>query len=595
MEETPHNLVADVMMGGVVLLGAALIAVLIFRRLGLGAVLGYLVAGIAIGPDGLGLIGEPETILAYSEIGIILLLFLVGLELSPSRLWIMRRDIFLFGPLQVTLCGLAMFGVILGAMPQFSWEAALVLGLPLALSSTAQVLPLLQSRGRLKTDYGEKSFSILLFQDLSIVPLLTIVAALSRAPAEEGAVGGWLLVVYALLAIVVLVLTGRYLLSPLLKLVGKIAERELFIVTGLFTVCASAAVMQMIGVSPALGAFVAGVMLAESPYRHELEADIDPFRSILLGLFFLAVGMLLDVDVIIAQPLLVVGLAAALIAIKVGVIFLLGRFFGLKNSASIIMALLLSQGGEFGFVLFAAAQNALLIEPEAASLFGAVITLSMAATPFLMILAGKLATKKDASEVQLDDPELAAQANVIVVGHGRFGQNVAQIMQAAGRSVTLIDANPETIDVAQEFGRKVFYGDGTRIDLLQRAGADKACAIFFCIDDRDLTAETLIPIRHSFPKARIFARAYDRRQAIELMPDPEIGIFREVFESSVKMSIEGLKSLGVSKDQILEIVTEFRTRDATRLRAQFETGDLHAGQQHSFGGDDSDDFLIDQP
>lgn len=594
MEEASHNLVADVMLGGVVLLGAALIAVLVFRRLGLGAVLGYLVAGIAIGPDGLGLVESPETILAYSEIGIILLLFLVGLELSPSRLWVMRRDIFIFGPLQVTLCGLAMFGVILVVMPQFSWEAALVLGLPLALSSTAQVLPLLQSRGRLKTDYGEKSFSILLFQDLSIVPLLTIVAALSRAPAEEGAVGGWLLVLYAVMAIIALVLAGRYLLSPLLKLVGKISERELFIVTGLFTVCASAAVMQMIGVSPALGAFVAGVMLAESPYRHELEADIDPFRSILLGLFFLAVGMLLDVDVIIAQPLLVVGLAAALIAIKVGVIFSLGRFFGLTSSASIIMALLLSQGGEFGFVLFAAAQNALLIEPEAASLFGAVVTLSMASTPFLMILAGKLANKKAANEAQLDDPALAPQASVIIVGHGRFGQNVAQIMQAAGRSVTLIDVNPETIDVAQEFGRKVFYGDGTRIDLLDRAGADQACAIFFCIDDQELSADTLTPVRQRFPKTRIFARAYDRRQVMELMPDPEIGIVREVFESSVRMAMDGLRAMGAEKQLIETAVREFRSRDSTRLRAQFETGDMHAGQQHSFGGDDSDDFLLDQ-
>ncbi len=594
MEEASHNLVADVMFGGVVLLGAALVAVLIFRRLGLGAVLGYLVAGIAIGPDGLGLIGEPETILAYSEIGIILLLFLVGLELSPSRLWIMRRDIFLFGPLQVALCGLAMFGVILAAMPTFSWEAALVLGLPLALSSTAQVLPLLQSRGRLKTDYGEKSFSILLFQDLSIVPLLTIVAALSRAPAEEGAVGGWLLVIYAVLAIIALVLAGRFLLSPLLKLVGKISERELFIVTGLFTVCASAAVMQMIGVSPALGAFVAGVMLAESPYRHELEADIDPFRSILLGLFFLAVGMLLDVDVIIAQPLLVIGLAAALISIKVGVIFLLGRGFGLTSSASIIMALLLSQGGEFGFVLFAAAQNALLIEPAAASLFGAVVTLSMASTPFLMILAGRLASTKTAREAQLDDPEMAPQANVIVVGHGRFGQNVAQIMHAAGRSVTLIDINPETIDLSGEFGRKVFYGDGTRIDLLERAGADKACAIFFCIDDRELDAETLMPVRQRFPKTQLFARAYDRQQLMRLMADSEIGTVREVFESSVRMAVDGLKALGTNKEHVTQIVQEFRRRDKTRLKAQFESGDMHAGQQHSFGGDDSDDFLLDQ-
>ncbi|MEP7350568.1 MAG: monovalent cation:proton antiporter-2 (CPA2) family protein [Sphingorhabdus sp.] len=593
MEEASHSIISSVLFAGVILLGAALVSVLIFRRLGLGAVLGYLVAGIVIGPDVLGLTGDAETILGYSEIGIILLLFLVGLELSPRRLWLMRRDIFVFGPLQVALCGLAMFGVIMTVMPDFTWQAALVMGLPLALSSTAQVLPLLQSRGRLKTDYGEKSFSILLFQDLSIVPLLTIVAALSRAPVPEGAISGWRLVIYALLAIVALVLAGRYLLSPLLRLVGKISERELFIVTGLFTVCASAALMQMIGVSAALGAFVAGVMLAESPYRHELEADIDPFRSILLGLFFLAVGMMLDLDVIAAQPWLVVGLAVALIAVKTSVIFLLGRFFGLTSSASIIMALLLSQGGEFGFVLFAAAQQALLIEPEAASLFGAVVTLSMASTPFLMILAGKLATRKAADAVQLDDPGLAAQANVIIVGHGRFGQNVSEIMQAAGRSVTVIDIKPAQIDRSGQFGRKVFYGDGTRIDLLSRAGADEACAIFFCMDDRSVDAETLEPVRATFPNTKLFVRAYDRQQAIALMADPDLSIIREVFESSVKLAGDALYSLGISKANVEKVLTEFRLRDTTRLATQFDTGNIRAGSRHSFGRDDSDDFLID--
>ena len=592
MEETTHHLVADVMLGGVVLLGAALLAVLIFRRLGLGAVLGYLVAGIAIGPDGLALIDAPETILAYSEIGIILLLFLVGLELSPSRLWLLRRDILLFGPLQVILCGLGMFAVIHFAMPNFSWQAALVLGLPLALSSTAQVLPLLQSRGRMKTDYGEKSFSILLFQDISIVPLLTIVAALSRAPAEEGAIEGWSLVLYAVLAIAGLVLAGRYLLSPLLRLVGKISERELFIVTGLFTVCVSAAVMQAIGVSPALGAFVAGVMLAESPYRHELEADIDPFRSILLGLFFLAVGMLLDVDVILSQPFFVAGLALALITVKIAVIYALGRCFGLQDRPSIIMAMLLSQGGEFAFVLFAAAQQALLIEPEAASLFGAVVTLSMATTPFLMIFTGKLAARKVRGELQLDDPELASQANVIIVGHGRFGQQVSQIMQAAGRSVTLIDINPQTIDLSEDFGFKVFYGDGTRVDLLKRAGGEDAQAIFFCIDDRYMTAESLMPVRETFPRTKLFVRAYGREQALLLMEDDGISIMREVFESSIRMSADALKYFGTDREQISEIISEFRRRDRSRLQAQFTSGDMHAGTRHSFGGDDSDDFLI---
>ena len=594
MADAPHNLVADVMLGGVVLLGAALIAVLLFRRLGLGAVLGYLVAGIAIGPDGLGLIGAPETIMAYSEIGIILLLFLVGLELSPSRLWLLRRDIFLFGPLQVILCGLGMFAVVHFAMPSFSWEAALVLGLPLALSSTAQVLPLLQSRGRMKTDYGEKSFSILLFQDISIVPMLTIVAALSRAPALEGAIEGWTLALYAVLAIVALVLAGRYLLSPLLRLVGKISERELFIVTGLFTVCVSAAVMQAIGVSPALGAFVAGVMLADSPYRHELEADIDPFRSILLGLFFLAVGMLLDVDVILAQPLFVASLALALVAVKITVIFALGRFFGLKSKQSIIMAMLLSQGGEFAFVLFTAAQQALLIEPEAGSLFGAVVTLSMATTPFLMIIAGKLAALAGKEDVQLDDPALASQANVIIVGHGRFGQQVSQIMQAAGRSVTLIDINPQTIDLSNDFGFKVFYGDGTRVDLLKRAGGEDAQAIFFCIDDRYVTAESLIPVRETFPRTKLFVRAFDREQALKLMEDDGISIMREVFESSIRMSADALKYFGTHREVILDIIAEFRRRDRSRLKAQFNSGDMHAGTRHSFGGDDSDDYLITQ-
>ncbi len=592
MDHSGAHVLTDVLFGGSILLGAALLSVLIFRRLGLGAVLGYLVAGIIIGPDGLGLIGEAETILSFAEIGIILLLFLVGLELSPSRLWLMRRDILLFGPLQVALCGLVMFAIIFAIMP-FSWEAALVLGLPLGLSSTAQVLPLLQSRGRLKTDYGEKSFSILLFQDLSIVPLLTIVAALSRAPAPEGAPSGWTLALYALLAVVGLILAGRYLLSPLLKLVGKVSERELFIVTGLFAVCASAALMQSIGVSAALGAFVAGVMLAESPYRHELEADIDPFRSILLGLFFLAVGMMLDLDVIAQQPMLVVALAAALVIVKTGVIFALGRFFGLSNSAAIIMALLLSQGGEFGFVLFTAAQSALLIQPEAASLFGAVVTLSMATTPFLMILAGKLAERKQKSEVALDDPELAERANVIIVGHGRFGQNVSQIMQASGRSVTLIDQKPEQIDVAQEFGRKVFYGDGTRIDLLQRAGAAEACAILFCIDDRDLDAEALMPVRETFPNTNLFVRAYDRRQAMELMGDASLKITREVFESSVTMAEQALLALGEQKGRASRVVSEFRRRDQARLDAQFEAGDLHAGSRHSFGGVDSDDTILD--
>ncbi len=593
MEHTAHSLTASIFSSGVILLGAALIAVLVFRKLGLGAVLGYLVAGIVIGPDGFGLTGDAQTILSFSEIGIVLLLFLVGLELSPRRLWQLRRDIFVFGPLQVMACGLAMFAVIHLTMPQFSPAAALVLGLPLALSSTAQVLPILQSHGRLKTDYGEKSFSILLFQDLSIVPLLTIVAALSRVPPKAGAASGWMLALYAVLAVAGLVFAGRYLLTPLLRLIGKISERELFIVAGLFAVCGSAALMEMIGLSAALGSFVAGVMLAESPYRHELEADIDPFRSILLGLFFLAVGMMLDVDVVLAQPVLVIGLALALVAVKVLLIFALGRLFGLRNSSSFIMALLLSQGGEFGFVLFTAAQKAMLIEASAASLFGAVVTLSMATTPFLMILANYLAARRKPSSVQLDDPELADNASVIVVGHGRFGQHVAQIMHAAQRSVTLIDIKPEQIDRSNEFGRKVFYGDGTRIDLLRRAGAEQCCAIFFCIDDRDLTAQTLSPVRETFPNAKIFVRAFDRAQALKLMVDGDIHIVREVFGSSVYLAQQALLELGEDEARVEKIIAEFHRRDAERLKMQHESGNVRAGLELNFGTKESNAFTAD--
>jgi glutathione-regulated potassium-efflux system protein KefB len=586
------HFVDSVFQTGGILLGAALVSVLVFRKLGLGAVLGYLVAGIAIGPHGFGLVKDGESILGFAEIGIVLLLFLVGLELSPKRLWQMRRDIFLFGPLQVISCGLALFAIILFAM-DFTWQAALVLALPLGLSSTAQTLPILQSRGRMKTDYGSKSFSILLFQDLSIVPLLTIVAALSRVPAADGAASGWLLVIYALVAVAGLVLAGRYIMTPLLRLIGMISERELFIVAGLFTVCASSALMISLGLSAALGAFIAGVMLAESPYRHELEADIDPFRSILLGLFFLAVGMMLDLNVIAQNPGTVIGMAAALVLTKIALIFALGRIFGLASAASLIMALLLSQGGEFGFVLFTAAQQAELIKPEAGSLFGAIVTLSMASTPFLMILANHIADQRAPIAAQLDDPEHADQAPVIIVGHGRFGQNVSQIMQASGRDVVLIDRKPAQIDVSHHYGRKVFYGDGTRVDLLHRAGADSACAIFLCIDDREVTAETLEPIRQTFPKAQVYVRAFDRQQLIKLMPDKDLVLVRELFESSVEMARKGLLKLGEDEADVEMIITEFRRRDMLRLEAQLESGNLRAAMDLTFGGAESAKFSRD--
>jgi glutathione-regulated potassium-efflux system protein KefB len=330
---------------GVIMLGAALAFVMAFRRLGLGAVLGYLVAGALIGPNGLGLINAPEEMLHIADLGIVLLLFLVGLELHPERLWRLKNDIFGLGLLQVTLIGLALTAVVHVATG-FSWAASLAIGLPLALSSTAQVLPSLRADGSINTPSGERAFSILLFQDLSIVPLITIIAALSRAPADPSSPPGWQLAVYTVGAIVGLVLAGRFLINPLFRLVGQISERELFIVAGLFIVLASAAVMEALHLSTALGAFIAGVMLADSPYRHELEADIDPFRSILLGLFFLAVGMMLDLGAIAERPLFVIGMAAALITVKAILLFGLARLFRMETRRAVKLGLLLSQGGE---------------------------------------------------------------------------------------------------------------------------------------------------------------------------------------------------------------------------------------------------------
>ncbi len=563
------------------LLGAGMVFVILFRRIGLGAVLGYLVAGAVVGPQGLGWVGGGEQKLAFAELGIALLLFLVGLELSPSRLWRMRREIFGLGLTQVAACALALFAFLLFATG-FTWQAVLALALPLALSSTAQVLPSLKSSGRINSPFGERAFSILLFQDLSIVPLITIIAALSRAPADPSAPPGWTLALYTVAAVAGLFLAGRFLLNPLLRVVGRIGERELFVVVGLFAVLASTGLMHALHLSVALGAFVAGVMLADSPYRHELEADVEPFRSILLGLFFLAVGMVLDVGVVMDRPLTVIALAAGLVAIKTVMIWGVARLFGMAWRPALALALLLSQGGEFGFVLFAQAQDAQLIAPEAASLFGAVVTLSMATTPFLMLFARTLEYSRDddgqTSEKGLDGPDQAPHGSAIVVGYGRFGQIVAQMLHAVGTSVTLIDRKPAQIELSGNFDVKVYYGDGLRLDVLRQAGADQACVIALCVDDRTMTADQLAPIMHAFPKARLFVRAFDRRQLVALSPLEPAGIIRETFESAMAMALDALEAIDIGPDEIADAERAVRHLDSERLNAQIDSGgDMRAG------------------
>ncbi len=571
---------------GAVMLGAALLFVTLFRRLKLGATLGYIVAGALIGPQLLRLIKDPEQLTSVTDIGIALLLFIVGLELQPSRLWRLRKDIFGLGLAQVVLCGLAISGllyVMLGLTP----EAALAIGLPLALSSTAQVLPMLRSDNELNTPQGERAFSILLFQDLAIVPMITIIAAMARRAPDPSAPVGLALALYTVLAVIGLVLVGRFILNPLFRLVGRLGERELFIVAGLFTVIGSAAVMHSLHLSVPLGAFVAGVMLAELPYRHELESDVEPFRSILLGLFFLSVGMLLDLKLVAARPLLVLLLAAGVITTKTALITLLNRAFSCNWTRSFRLGLLLSQAGEFGFVLFGLGTAALLLTPEAASLFSAVVTLSMVTTPFLMRLTDWLERRETRSAEGLDGPELSPQSSAIVVGYGRFGQTVAQMLQAKRIGVTIIDKKPSQIELSGELGTKVYYGDGLRIDLLRTAGAEIAKVIAFCNDnvDGELSRSAVKAVLDAFPQASVMVRAFDRRHLIDLRGLDLVLAERELFESAVVMGKAALRASGVTTREIERVESEYRIRDCDRLERQRETGDIRAGWETSFGED----------
>ena len=584
MNEASEAVGGALLVDGALMLGAALLFVTICRKLGLGATLGYILGGAMIGPHALNLIRDPQSVMSVSEIGIALLLFLIGLELHPSRLWRLRRDIFGLGLLQVVVCGLAI-SLIIHFVLGFSAEASVALGLALGLSSTAQVLPMLRSSGIMNQPKGERAFSILLFQDLSLVPLITITAAMSRAPADLDEPTGATLGVYTVLAIVGLVVAGRVVLNPLFRLVGRLGERELFVVAGLFTVVASAALMHSLHLSVALGAFVAGVMLAESPYRHELESDIDPFRSIALGLFFLSVGMLLDLSAIAERPGYVLGVALGIIVAKASVIFLLAKLFGMANGRAIWLGLLLSQAGEFGFVLFGQAATARLILPETASLFSAVVTISMVATPFLMRLTAWIGSRLPDPEVDLDGPEFSPETNAIVVGYGRFGQTVAQMLMAKRIPVTIIDRKPAQIELSQEFGTKVYYGDGTRLDLLRTAGADRAEAILFCQDGQGIKRDVLEAILEAFPQARVLVRAYDRRQLMELDGLDVALIQRELFESAVLMGREALLKLGIAEREALRVEAEYRRRDEERLERQSETGDLHAAKDNMFRAD----------
>lgn len=550
-------------------LGAAAIAVPIFNRLKLGSILGYLAAGVAVGPFGLNLLHQEEGVFHVAEFGVVLFLFVVGLELSLSRLWSMRQQIFGLGAAQMALTGavIACLFVAAGVMPV---PAAILAGLSLAFSSTAFVLQMLKDRGELNTDYGKQSFAVLLFQDLAVIPLLAAIPFVAGAGIAEGA-SPWLGAAKAVGVIAALIVIGKYGLDRIFRIVAGSGSREAFAATALFLVALTALAVSWAGLSMALGAFLAGALLAESSYRHQIETDIEPFRGVLLGLFFISIGMRLDLSIIAASWWIVIGGAIGLVAIKAGLLYLIARVAKSGHATALKSAAILSQGGEFAFVVISLGADALLFGNGAATLMSAIVTISMVTTPLLVMLAQRMTVDAKDTGEGLDGPH-ADHDHVIIAGFGRMGQIVSQVLLNSGVRVTAIDGNPAHIKNAERFGFKVYYGDASRLDILKTAGAENARAVILCMDNTSAVNHAVESLRAMSPGLTIIACAHDRMHEIDLAPlGPDV-IVRETLESSIVMAREALSRMGHEENDIDDYVEQFRKRDRERLLAQRDYG-----------------------
>jgi CPA2 family monovalent cation:H+ antiporter-2 len=554
------------------LLAGAVIAAPLFRKLGLGTVLGYLAAGIIIGPI-MQQITDAEEVLHFAEFGVVFLLFIIGLELKPSRLWQMRGDVFGLGPAQVVITGLALsgFGYLAGLS---DWRGSLIVGFGLALSSTAFALQILNDAGEMNSRYGQRAFSVLLFQDLAIVPLLALITIL--APDAEEASTPLADFATAVGAVGAMIIAGRYILTPMFQIIARAGAREVMIAAALLVVLGSAAAMQAVGLSMAMGAFLSGVMLAESSYRHELEADIEPFRGLLLALFFIAVGLSLEVEVILDNLLFILPGVAVFMLVKAGVVYTLARLWGSSHNDAIRIAFLLPQGGEFGFVLFTTATAAGLFSSSTASLLIAAVTLSMALTPFGAALAKRFLDGE--SREELEENFDGAGADVLMIGFSRFGQIAAQILLAGGREVTVIDDSADRIRQAASFGFRIYFGDGTRRDVLLASGIERAKIVAVCTQKRETTDHIIDLIRSEFPDARLFVRSYDRIHSLSLRDRAVEYELRETLESGLLFGKRTLEGLGMSESDAFDIGEDIRRRDEERLQIQAVQG-LGAGRE----------------
>ncbi|MEX3007148.1 monovalent cation:proton antiporter-2 (CPA2) family protein [Hoeflea sp. TYP-13] len=552
-----------------VLLGGAVIAAPLAKRIGLGTVLGYLAAGVIIGPISR-LVSGGERILQFAELGVVLLLFLIGLELKPSRLWSMRKEIFGLGLAQVLVTGLVLLGIVTAtAWSSHALSAAAIIGFGLALSSTAFALQILEERGERSTAYGQRAFSILLFQDLAIVPILALVPLLTPVHPETQATPLQDFAI-ALAAIAFLIAAGRYLLNPLFQLIASTGAREAMIAAALLVVIGAAVLMQFAGMSMAMGSFLAGVLLAESSYRHELEADIEPFRGILLALFFMAVGLSLELDVIVENYAVIIIAVPVLMLVKSLIIYGLCRIFGSPHNQAIRIAGLLPQSGEFGFVIFTTAAAAGIFPASIASILIAIVTVSMALTPFASAIANKL--RRDETDDDMVENFEGAGSDVLMIGFSRFGQIVSQTLLAGGSEVTIIDHSAERIRSATKFGFKIYFGDGTRRDVLASAGIEKAKLVAVCTHEKATTDKIVDLVQAEFPGARIFARAYDRAHTLSLREREVEYELRETLESSFIFSRKTLEALGLDDERVDAIIDETRKRDEERLRIQSVEG-----------------------
>ena len=550
-----------------VLLLAAVIAVPVFKKLGLGAVLGYLAAGVVLGPDGLGFVQDADRILGAAEIGVVMLLFVIGLELSPARLKVMRRSVFGAGALQVALSALVLGSLLL--LDHFQWKSALIVGIALALSSTAVGLQLMSEHKAINTDYGRLGFAILLFQDLIAIPLLAAIPLLGGAKNETLQ---WNDVAIALGALAVVILFGRPVLRRLFNIIARTRSPEVFTAMALLMVLGTAWFMQSAGLSPSLGAFLAGVLLSDSEFRHELESQIEPFKGLLLGLFFIAVGMGIDLDRVVAEPMTIAVGVTILLVVKFGLLFGIGKLARLSTRHALLLGSVLWLGGEFAFVVFNEAQRAHLLGNANHDRLVAIVGLSMALTPLLMIGLLRLLGHDDAPHANAAPADTVdaggIQPQVMIAGMGRFGQVVARLLTAQKIPFVALESNPDTISDLRRFGNKLYYGDPTRPEMLRAAGGEHVRVYVVTLDDPDANLRATRLIRRMYPQAVVLVRARNRQHAWRLM-DMSAEPFREVFGTSLELSERLLIALGIAPATAQDHVQRFREHDEKLLRDQY--------------------------